>query len=133
MPLAVLIEFAPLAHALISRATVNGTAHDSTGAVIPGAEVSISNVQIRVERQAASNSAGVYRFSNLQPGSYTLSRASSGFQNAVADPFSLGVNQIAIFDFALEVGAVAETVTVEASGAQLQDSSAELGSAATEK
>ena len=130
---AALLVAAPPAAAQISTATVNGTVRDSTGAVIPGAEVSISNVETGVEQQAASNTAGVYRFSNLQPGLYTLSCASSGFQTAVVNPFSLVVNQTATFDFGLEVGAVTETVTVEASGAQLQASSAELGSAVTEK
>lgn len=133
LALAVLIAIAPSAHAQISTATVNGTVRDATGAVVPGAEVSISNVETGVEQQAESNSAGVYRFSNLQPGLYTLSCASSGFQTAVVNPFSLVVNQTATFDFALEVGAVTETVTVQASGAQLQASSAELGSAVTEK
>lgn len=131
--LAALLVLALPANAQISTATVNGTVRDSTGAVIPGAEVSISNVETGVEQQAASNTAGVYRFSNLQPGLYTLSCASSGFQTAVVNPFSLVVNQTATFDFGLEVGAVTETVTVEASGAQLQASSAELGSAVTEK
>ena len=130
---AALLVLALPAAAQISTATVNGTVRDSTGAVIPGAEVSISNVETGVEQQAASNTAGVYRFSNLQPGLYTLSCASSGFQTAVVNPFSLVVNQTATFDFGLEVGAVTETVTVEASGAQLQASSAELGSAVTEK
>ena len=62
-----------------------------------------------------------------------MSCASGGFQTTVVDPFTLVVNQTATFDFALEVGAVTETVTVQAAGAQLQASSAELGSAVTEK
>ena len=131
--LAVAICISPSATAQISTATVNGTVRDATGAVVPGAEVSISNVETGVEQQAASNSAGVYRFSNLQPGLYTMSCASSGFQTSVVNPFTLVVNQTATFDFALEVGAVTETVTVQAAGAQLQASSAELGSAVTEK
>ncbi len=112
---------------------MTGTVRDATGAVVPGAEVAISNVETGLEQQAASNNAGVYRFINLQPGMYTLSCASSEFQTAVVNPFKLVVNRTATFDFVLEVGAVTETVTVQAAGAQLQASSAELGSAVTEK
>ncbi len=112
--LALALGLVPSAEAQISTATVNGTVRDATGPVIPGAEVSISNVETGLEQQAATNNAGVYRFLNLQPGPYTLACVSSGFQTAVVNPFSLVVNQTATFDFALEVGAVTETVTVEA-------------------
>lgn len=130
---ALAIGVAPYAQAQIATASVTGTVRDATGAVVPGAEVAISNVETGLEQQAASNNAGVYRFINLQPGMYTLSCASSGFQTALVNPFTLVVNQTATFDFGLEVGAVTETVTVQAAGAQLQASSAELGSAVTEK
>ncbi len=104
MLLAVLLAITSSAHAQISTATINGTVRDSTGAVVPGVEISISNVETGLEQQAASNSAGVYRFSNLQPGLYTLSCTASGctasgFQTAVVNPFSLVVNQTATFDF----------------------------------
>ena len=57
--LALALCVAPSALAQISTATVNGTVRDATGAVVPGAEVSISNVETGVEQQAESNSAGV--------------------------------------------------------------------------
>ena len=127
------IGLVPVASAQISTATVNGTIRDATGSVVPGAEISISNVETGTEQQSVSNNTGLYRFANLQPGLYTLSCAAEGFQTSVVNPFALVVNQIATFDFILEVGAVTETVTVQATGAQLQASSAELGSAVTEK
>ncbi len=114
MLLALLTGMAPSSHAQIPTAIANGTVRDSTGAVVPGEEASISNVETGLEQQSASNNAGVYRFSNLQPGVYTLSCVSNCFQTSVVNPFSLVVNQTATFDFSLEVGAVTETVTVEA-------------------
>ena len=101
--------------------------------MIPDAELVLTNVETGIESHGASNSVGNYRFSNLQPGTYTLQASKEGFNTAVIQPFTLNLGQEPTFDFSLEVGAVAETVTVEASGAELQASSAELGAAVTEK
>ena len=128
-----LLAALPVLHAQINTANITGTVSDATGAVIPDAELVLTNVETGIESHGASNSVGNYRFSNLQPGTYTLQASKEGFNTAVIQPFTLNVGQEPTFDFSLEVGAVAETVTVEASGAELQASSAELGTAVTER
>ena len=79
-----------------------------------------------------SNSVGVYTFVSITPGIYILSGSKEGFRTSSLQPFTLAVNQTATVDFALEIGAVAETVTVEAVGTEVQSSTAELGSVMAE-
>ncbi len=113
--------------AQLSTASINGVVRDVTGAVIPTAELTLDNVETGVSRRAVSNAVGNYAFLNLTPGIYTLQVSKEGFNTGAAEPFTLAVNQTATFDLTLEVGAVTETVTVEAIGAQVQSSTSELG------
>ena len=116
-----------IASAQVSTASINGTVRDTTGAVIPEAELTLENVETGISRRAVSNSVGNYALLNLTPGIYTLQVGKEGFRTGAISPFTLDVNQAATFDLTLEVGAVTETVTVEAIGAQVQSSTSELG------
>ena len=116
-----------------SSAAANGSITDQQGAVVPGAEVVLASVETGIERRAESNAVGRYVFLNLLPGYYTLEASAAGFRTSAIEPFVLVVNQTASFDIVLEVGAVTESVTVEAIGAQVQASSSELGTAMTEQ
>ena len=116
-----------IASAQVSTASINGTVRDSSGAVIPEAELTLENVETGISRRAVSNSVGNYALLNLTPGIYTLQVGKEGFRTGAIAPFTLDVNQTATFDLTLEVGAVTETVTVEAIGAQVQSSTSELG------
>ena len=111
----------------VATAHINGVVRDTSDAVIPQAELVLGNVETGVERRAVSNEAGNYVFLNLPPGPYTLQASKEGFRTSIIEPFVLAVNQTATFDFSLEVGAVTESITVTAAGAQLQSSTAELG------
>ena len=118
--------------AQVSTATINGTVRDATGAVVPESDLVLQSVETGIERRSVSNSVGVYTFVSITPGIYVLSATKEGFRTSSLQPFTLAVNQTATFDFALEIGAVAETVTVEAVGAEVQSSTAELGSVMAE-
>jgi len=120
-------------HAQISTATISGTVTDPQGAVIPGATLILTNVATGVETTTESNVTGLYRFQNIQIGTYTLSASADGFRTQKMEQFNLKVNQASTLDFALEVGAVAETITVEATGVEVQSSSAELGTVVEQK
>ena len=128
-----LTVFAGLGFGQASSSAVNGTVTDQQGAVIPGTDVVLTSVETGIERQAQTNAVGRYGFVNVPPGYYTLEAAVEGFRTSSVEPFSLVVNQTATFDIVLEVGAVTDSVTVEAVGAQVQSSSAELGTAMTEQ
>ena len=67
------------AHGQVSTASVNGTVRDSTGAVVPGANVLLRGVETGLERPTITNEVGNYLFLNIQPGAYTLEvQAASG-------------------------------------------------------
>ena len=120
------------AAAQLSTASINGTIRDGTGAVVPEADLVLQSVETGVERRSVTNSVGVYTFVSITPGIYVLTASKDGFRTSSLQPFTLVVNQTATLDFALEIGAVAETVTVEAVGAEVQSSTAELGSVMNE-
>lgn len=111
----------------ISTATVNGTLRDSSGSVIPGANLVIKNVATSVENRTVTNDAGLYVFLSIQPGQYTLEAAKTGFRTNRLSAFNLAVGQTATLDLILEVGSVEQSVNVEAIGAEVQSSTSEIG------
>ena len=116
-----------------SSASINGTLRDSSGAVMPDAEIVLKNLDTGVERRTLSNGVGNYVLLNIPPGSYSLQASKAGFRTARADRLVLEVNQTATFNLTLEVGAVEQTVSVEAQGAAIQSSTAELGNVIAER
>jgi Carboxypeptidase regulatory-like domain len=127
------IAFSSAAYAQLSTASVTGIVRDSTGAVVVQADVVLRNVDTSVERTTASNSAGNYLFLNVNPGRYILETKAPGFKSSIISEFTLQVNQTATLDVALEIGALGQTVNVEASAAGIEASTAELGTVITEK
>jgi hypothetical protein len=117
----------PLA-AQVSQASIRGNVHDATGAVVPNAQLRLTNVATHVEATTTSNEKGDYLFLNLNPGTYTLEASGPGFSSQKLNEFALAVNQTSTLDFALAVGNVTEVVQVNAVGEGVQASTAEVGS-----
>jgi len=115
------------------RGTLTGVVKDATGALVPGAEVVITNKDTGVEVKATTTSTGVYRAPYLEPGTYQVSAALKGFKTAVRDNVPVLLTQTVTLDFTLEVGEVTDTVTVSAEAPLLESSTAEIGINATEK
>lgn len=115
------------AQAQVSTASINGTVTDPSGALIPGATVTLKNVATNVERSTTTNTAGNYVLVNINPGRYTVTVHKDGFTTATQPEFELQVNQTSTLDFSLHVGSTVESVTVEAAEAGLQTSTSELG------
>ena len=118
-------------YAQISNASINGTVRDATGAGVPETAILLRNTATGVETRTITNDQGIYIILNILPGNYTLEASKSGFSTNRLEPFNLVVNQRSVFDFALSVGKVQDSVTVEATGVQLQSATAELGSVLT--
>jgi hypothetical protein len=114
------------AEAQVLYGTIVGNIKDSTGAVVPGATVSATNVGTNQTREAISNDAGMYTFSNLQPGNYTLKVVVQGFKEFVQMSVQVTVNNISRVDVTLDVGARTDTVTVSAQSAVLQTDKADV-------
>ena len=116
-----------IAMAQEATATVNGTVKDQTGAAIPNAQIELRNVDTGVVRTTSTNGDGIYDFPSITPGNYSMQASAQGFSSVSQPPVTLQVNQIATFDFQLNVGTEQSTVTVNATAAALQSTSAELG------
>ena len=110
-----------------TTAQLTGLVSDNTGAVIVGAEVTATNTQTGTERRTNTNEAGLYTLPFLPPGDYRLTVTQSGFKQVTRDGVRLEVNQIGRIDFALEVGAVTETIQVTASAPLIESDSSALG------
>ncbi len=109
-------------------AVVTGTVIDSTGAVIPGASVTLTDIERGINTIQMSNNAGIYEFRFLSPGRYALAAETQGFKRAIKSGLILEVGQTMRVDMELEVGAPSETVQVEAGAAQmLKPETSEVG------
>src|SRR4029077_10147391 len=110
-----------------AQAAINGTVHDTSGAIIPDASIVLHNNATNLDRPATTNSVGAYVYTDIQPGNYDLRVSKDGFTSSVQSDITLVVNQTATYDFTLKTGSVKETVTVQATAAALETSTSELG------
>ncbi|MDX2041077.1 MAG: carboxypeptidase regulatory-like domain-containing protein [Acidobacteriota bacterium] len=101
-----------------SSATLRGTVTDPNGAVVPNANVTLTFVSTQTERKAKTSSDGVYAFTSLIPGNYTLTVEASSFKKAVKTDINLSPNETRGLDVEMAVGATSETVTITASAAE---------------
>jgi outer membrane receptor protein involved in Fe transport len=107
---------APLATAQNSNTgELKGTVTDASGALVPGAAVTIKNVQTGVVNPTATNQSGLYDVPFLAPGEYTVKFSKQGFKDFVRAGVTLQVETLQI-DAALQVGAAADEVVVTAAG-----------------
>lgn len=97
------------------QGSVTGSVTDATGAAIPGASVTVTNMQQGVHYSAVTNGAGAYTVPALIPGVYQIKVEARGFKSEISRNITLEVSQIARQNFKLEPGGV--TSTVEVSGA----------------
>lgn len=109
--------------------SIVGTVRDSSGAVIPGATVAISdsNKNNIVVRSATTNSNGEFSAPNLSPGMYQVTVTATGFKKLVKTAVKLEVGQRNNVDVTLETGGIDEVVTVEADPVQVDLQSATSG------
>jgi hypothetical protein len=98
---------------------IKGIVTDSSGAVIPGASVTIRNVLTGVIVHTVTNGAGLYDVPSVPPGEYSLTFAKQGFRDAVRNGVTLHVATIAV-NATLEVGAASQRVVVTAAVPLLQ-------------
>ena len=84
--------------------SLSGSVSDPSGAVVPGATVTLVNTATGAERSAESNTWGTFDFQALQPGTYTISVEASGFKRAVAREIVVSVATTAQVTIPLEIG-----------------------------
>src|SRR5262249_52253553 len=88
------------------RGAITGVVKDSTGAVVPGAEVVAVNKANGVESRTLSTDSGVYRIPYVTPATYTVTASLKGFKTAISDNVEVRVAQTVTIDFALEIGEI---------------------------
>src|SRR5207245_2644837 len=112
-------------------ATIRGTVTDTTGGVVPGANVTVRGENTGVTRSTVTNSSGVYSFPELQVGTYTVDVAVSGFKTSVVKGVALNVADVRAVDVKLETGAVSENITVEVPAVAVQTIGGEVAGLVT--
>ncbi|MBM3749185.1 MAG: hypothetical protein FJW34_25770, partial [Acidobacteria bacterium] len=113
-PAIVLLLAAGLLLSQTPTATITGRVEDLTGAAIPGAKVSILNVNTGLVRSVECDENGAFTFPNLAPGQYELTAEKTGFQKLRQTGVQLQVDQAARLTLQLQVGSVSESLEVRA-------------------
>jgi hypothetical protein len=115
-----------LCSAQTATTSLRGTVHDPTGAVIPGAVVTISKPDTGFSAKTTSDSRGAYIFEQIPPGTYTVQTSVAGFATQSAN-LELLVNQPVTLDVKMEVSSSNLTVQVSTSAATLNTTDATIG------
>src|SRR2546423_7296171 len=118
-------------YAAETTATLGGTVKDSSGAVVTGATVTLTEASTNTSRTQQTNPDGAYLFTLVPVGRYQVAVESSGFRKYVQSGITLEVNQNARLDVTLRPGAAEQVVEVNANVAQVDTVSATLGSVET--
>ncbi|HXH50120.1 MAG TPA: carboxypeptidase-like regulatory domain-containing protein, partial [Terriglobia bacterium] len=117
-PFRVLLTFAVLAllavplRAQLYSGSITGVVSDPTGAVIPGAKVTLTDVSKGYAFTATSDSVGRYILRNLPPSTYQLRVEATGFKTSTRTGIALDVNQNATVNVSMELGTTTQTVEV---------------------
>src|SRR5258708_7399298 len=109
-----------------SRGTVLGRVTDSSGLVVTGATVQITNLATSMTIKGATNGEGNYFFSFLIPGTYQIAAEKTGFKRFVRDGIEVHVNDRLEVNIPLVLGAVADTITVTEEAPLLDTTSASV-------
>jgi hypothetical protein len=113
------------------RADVTGSlvgyVRDASGAVLPNATLTVTQTSTGYTRTANTDGAGAYSILALPPGTYRLTASMAGFENGTVENINLNVNDALKFDFALKVGNVSQTVSVDASTVQVDTATTSMG------
>jgi len=114
-------------HAQVITATLFGTVTDKTGAVIPGAVVTATNVGTGLVKTTRTGDAGGYRLEFLPVGTYKLQFSAPGFGGSTQTGLALSVNQELKLDASLSPGATVEQVEVTGAAPVMNTSNGEVG------
>ena len=97
-----------------ATAQISGAVRDSSGAVLPGADVTATQIDTNIKRSTVTDSSGDYTLQNLPVGPYRLEVMLQGFRTFAQTGIVLQVNASPVINVVLSLGALAETVSVEA-------------------
>src|SRR5690349_4448883 len=127
-----LLSFAVITAQAQFRASVQGTISDSTGALVPGATVTLKQLDTGKTQQVTTNDEGFYRIVGLAPGKYELTVEKQGYKTSLARNVDVAAETVQGADVVLETGEVTATVTItDEAVTQLQTENANIAKAIT--
>ena len=106
---------------------LTGQVVDATGAAVPGAQVSASNLETGAERSTVTSEQGSFTIPALPPGNYAVAVNKEGFRAVLREGVRLEVNQTARINFQLEVGAVTDTIEVTEAAPLIESDTSSIG------
>src|SRR5713226_1342645 len=127
------VMFVPVLNAQVLYGSVTGTVSDQSGAGVPKAHVTATNRATSVVREADADENGHYTITDLAPGNYDLKVTASGFKPLTQTNLMVAADTVANVDVNLQVGAMSEQVTVEASVVNLQTEKSDVHTELSEK
>jgi hypothetical protein len=116
-----------------ARGTILGKVSDPSGALIPGAQVVVTNTAMGTKTTVTTNAEGYYLAPLLMPGTYQVEAAANGFKKAVRKDVEVRINDRLDISFTLEIGASDQTVTVSAEAPLLNTETASAGTVVDSK
>ena len=116
----------PRLNAQVLYGSLVGTVTDQTGAVVPKATVTITNNQTGLTRETTTDEGGRYSIVSIPPGTYSLKVTASGFKTFSQTSAEVIINVVGRVDVKLEVGALAETISVTGEAALLSTDKADV-------
>jgi hypothetical protein len=111
----------------VNLGAIRGETQDAQHAVIPQAQLTLKNEATGVVSTTVSGPTGEFSILNLSPGTYTLSTTAQGFSTSVQQHIVVAVGSTLSLAVTLQVGQVEQTMTVDASGAQIETQTSEIG------
>jgi hypothetical protein len=115
------------ASAQTTAGSIVGSLTDPTGAVLPNAQVTLTNIQTDDTRLATTNQSGFYQFVNVPPGSYRISVQKQGFKQLIREPIELQVASTIQIDLAVQIGSENQNVLVTTGTPLIQAETTSLG------
>src|SRR5262249_54589188 len=106
---------------------ITGRVSDPSGAGVPGASITLTNVATEAVRNTVTTSSGDYTFPSVPPGVYNVKTENPGFRTATSNKIEVQVQQTVRLDVTLQVGQVSETVEVAADAVLLQSENSSVG------
>ena len=113
-------------HAQVAGATVTGTVTDPSGAIIPNAQVSMTNTATGITTNVTTNSAGFYTTPNLIAGPYQVTIRTEGFQTLIQSGITLTVGAEQVLNVTMQVGQISQTVRVTSDALDVQLASSSI-------
>src|SRR5580658_9105412 len=110
-----------------STASLSGVVTDPTGAVVPGARVTVQSLATGIDRDIVTDSAGIYVVPSLQPGDYQVQATAAGFATVTIKKVTLDVDKKVAVNLSLPLASTGATVEVQSAASQIETSTITVG------